>query len=92
MLAYCDETGKALAGQLRAGNAGANTAADQIQVAAQALAQIPAEHAETIDVLLRHGSPGIKGRPRQPGPVGDWQRGEGATPQLPRGPTATTAL
>jgi len=58
MLAYCDETNEALAGQLRAGNAGANTAADQIQVAEQALAQIPAEHVETIDVLLRVDSAG----------------------------------
>ena len=31
MLAYADETGEALAGELRPGNAGANTAADQIR-------------------------------------------------------------
>jgi len=30
MLAYCDETGEALAGILRPGNAGSNSAADQI--------------------------------------------------------------
>ncbi|MCA1701607.1 MAG: transposase, partial [Actinobacteria bacterium] len=30
LLAYCDETGEALAGLLRPGNAGSNTAADQI--------------------------------------------------------------
>ena len=35
MLAYGDETGEALAGELRAGNAGANTAIDQIQVSVQ---------------------------------------------------------
>ena len=53
MLAYGDETGEALAGELRRGNAGANTAADQIAVAEQALEQIPAEHIETIEILLR---------------------------------------
>ena len=37
LLAYADETGEALAGELRAGNAGANTAADQIAVAEAAL-------------------------------------------------------
>ncbi len=40
MLAYCDETREALAGVLRPGNAGANTAADQIAVADAALEQI----------------------------------------------------
>ena len=58
MLAYADETGEALAGELRPGNAGANTAADQIQVVEQALAQIPAEHVETIELLLRVDSAG----------------------------------
>jgi hypothetical protein len=58
MLAYLDETNEALAGQLRAGNAGANTAADQIAVAEQALAQIPTEHVTDIDVLLRVDSAG----------------------------------
>jgi hypothetical protein len=58
MLAYGDETGESLAGELRPGNAGANNAADQIAVAEQALAQIPAEHIETIQVLLRVDSAG----------------------------------
>lgn len=58
MLAYCDQTGESLAGQLRPGNAGANTAADQIQVAEQAIEQIPAEHIEQIEVLLRVDSAG----------------------------------
>jgi hypothetical protein len=58
MLAYADETGEALAGELRPGNAGANTAADQIQVAEQAIAQIPAEHIEDIELLLRVDSAG----------------------------------
>ncbi len=53
MLAYADQTGEALGGELRPGNAGANTAVDQIAVAEHALAQIPREHVETIDVLLR---------------------------------------
>ena len=58
MLAYADESGEALAGELRPGNAGANTAADQIQVAEQAIEQIPAEHIETIDLVLRVDSAG----------------------------------
>jgi len=58
MLAYGDESGEALAGELRPGNAGANTAADQIAVAEQALGQIPVEHIETIELLLRVDSAG----------------------------------
>jgi len=58
MLAYADETGEALAGELRPGNAGANTASDQIMVAEQALAQIPARHIEDIEIVLRADSAG----------------------------------
>jgi hypothetical protein len=58
MLAYGDETGEALTGELRPGNAGANTAADQIAVAEQALEQIPAAHIEAIEILLRVDSAG----------------------------------
>jgi hypothetical protein len=58
LLAYADETGEALAGELRPGNAGANTAADQIAVAEAALAQIPARHIEDIEILLRVDSAG----------------------------------
>jgi hypothetical protein len=58
MLAYADETGEALAGELRPGNAGAGTAADQIAVAEQAIAQVPAEHIESIELLLRVDSAG----------------------------------
>jgi hypothetical protein len=58
MLAYADETREALAGELRPGNAGANTAADQIAVAEQAIQQIPAEHIENIELLLRVDSAG----------------------------------
>ncbi len=38
-MAFCDNSGEFLAGLLRAGNAGANAAADQITVLDQALAQ-----------------------------------------------------
>jgi hypothetical protein len=58
MLAYAQETGEAMGAELRPGNAGANTAADQIPVAEQAIAQIPAEHVEDIDLLLRVDSAG----------------------------------
>ena len=58
LLAYLDETDEALAGELRPGNAGANTAADQIAVAEQALAQIPEQHVAEIDILLRVDSAG----------------------------------
>jgi Transposase DDE domain group 1 len=58
MLAYGDQTGEALAGELRPGNAGANNAADQIAVAEQAVAQILAEHIETIELVLRVDSAG----------------------------------
>ncbi len=53
MLAYCDETRESMAALLRPGNAGANTATDQIAVAEAALEQIPRSQIETIDVLVR---------------------------------------
>jgi hypothetical protein len=53
MLAYGDETDEALAGELRPGNAGANTAEDQITVAEGAIEQIPVQHIEGIKLLLR---------------------------------------
>jgi Transposase DDE domain group 1 len=58
MLAYADETGEALAGELRPGNAGANSVVDQIAVTERAVGQIPAEHIETIEILLRVDSAG----------------------------------
>ena len=58
ILAYCDQTRESMAGMLRPGNAGANSAADQIAVAEAALQQIPCEHIETIKVLLRVDSAG----------------------------------
>src|SRR4051794_5126074 len=56
--AYADETREALGGLLRPGNAGANTAADHQAVLDLALAQIPAEHIETIEILVRADSAG----------------------------------
>jgi hypothetical protein len=42
LLAMCAETDEVLAGMLRPGNAGANTAADHVVVLADAIAQLPA--------------------------------------------------
>ena len=56
--AYADETREALAGLLRAGNAGANTAADHITVLDRALEQIPAQYIEQIEILVRADSAG----------------------------------
>src|SRR6476659_9556913 len=53
MLAYFDETSEAAAAMLRPGNAGANTAADQVAVAEAAIEQIPADRIEGIEILLR---------------------------------------
>jgi hypothetical protein len=58
LMAYGDQTGEAMGGVLRPGNAGANTAVDQIAVAGLALEQIPTEHIETLDILLRADSAG----------------------------------
>jgi Transposase DDE domain group 1 len=44
MLVTCDNTGELLAIRLRPGNAGANTAADHLDLLADAVAQIPAAH------------------------------------------------
>jgi Transposase DDE domain group 1 len=51
VLAFCDNSNEALAGMLRPGNAGSNTAADLIAVLDQALGQIPDE--------FRHGYPAL---------------------------------
>lgn len=56
--AYADETREALAGLLRPGNAGANTAADHITVLDRALEQIPTEHIEQFEILVRADSAG----------------------------------
>ena len=58
MLAYLDQSSEALAGILRPGNAGPNNVVDQIAVCDLALAQIPAEHVEELEMLLRADSAG----------------------------------
>ncbi|MET8183973.1 IS1380 family transposase [Streptomyces sp. NPDC005336] len=58
LLCFLDNTGEALAGLLRPGNAGANTAADHITVLDQALAQIPDAHRHGTDILIRTDSAG----------------------------------
>lgn len=57
LLCYLDESGEALAGILRPGNAGANTAADHVVLLEQALAQLP-EPAWGRDILVRTDSGG----------------------------------
>jgi len=44
ILVTCDNTNELLAVKLRPGNAGANTAADHLDVLAEAFAQVPAKH------------------------------------------------
>jgi len=53
VLAFCDNSNEALAGMLRAGNAGSNTAADLITVVDAALAQVPDEYRHGYPVLIR---------------------------------------
>ena len=53
LLAFLDNTNEALAGVLRPGNAGSNTAADHVQVIDLALAQIPDAHLHGAPVLVR---------------------------------------
>jgi Transposase DDE domain group 1 len=56
--AYADETREALSAMLRPGNAGANTAADHMTVLDLALAQIPAQYIESLQILVRADSAG----------------------------------
>ncbi|MCA1681465.1 MAG: IS1380 family transposase, partial [Actinobacteria bacterium] len=58
LAAYADETREALAALLRPGNAGTNTAADHQAVLDLALAQIPEQYIETIEILVRADSAG----------------------------------
>jgi len=58
MLAYLDGSEEALAGRLRPGNAGANTAADKIAVLDAALAQLPKRVAAREAILVRADSAG----------------------------------
>jgi hypothetical protein len=53
ILAFLDNSGEFLAGLLRPGNAGANTAADHITVLDAALAQIPDAHRHGVPLLVR---------------------------------------
>jgi DDE family transposase len=63
LIAFLDETNEALAGMLRPGRAGANTAADHVLLLDEALAQLPvkckADDVETgVDMLVRADSAG----------------------------------
>ena len=58
LLAFLDATGEALAGVLRPGNAGSNTAADHITVLAMALTQLPVDPT-TVEVIARADSAGL---------------------------------
>lgn len=56
LLSYLDETGEALAGLLRSGNAGANTATDHIEVLSRAVEQLPDDCPD--EILVRCDSAG----------------------------------
>jgi len=58
LLCFLDGTGEALAGLLRPGNAGSNTAADHITVLQHALEQIPEQHCYGSPILIRSDSAG----------------------------------
>lgn len=58
LLAFVDATGEALAGILRPGNAGSNTAADHITVLDMALAQLPVDP-NAVEVIARADSAGL---------------------------------
>jgi hypothetical protein len=58
LLAFLDGTGEALAGILRPGNAGSNTAADHVTVLAMALAQLRVDP-EVVEVVARADSAGL---------------------------------
>lgn len=57
LLCYLDETGEPLAGELRPGNAGSNTAADHFAVLQEALEQLPAADLDR-EILVRCDSGG----------------------------------
>ena len=56
LLAYLDESREALAGLLRAGNAGANTAADHVAVVELTLEQLPRDVVESAQIVVRTDS------------------------------------
>jgi hypothetical protein len=57
-LAFLDNTGEALAGLLRKGNAGSGTAADHIEVLDLAVEQLPDVHRYGTDILVRTDTAG----------------------------------
>jgi len=57
-LSFCDNTDEALAGVLRPGRAGSNTAADHIAVLDAALAQIPSAHWDSRTLVRCDGAGG----------------------------------
>ncbi len=58
LLAFLDATGEALAGILRPGNAGSNTAGDHVTVLKMALAQLPVDP-KNVEVVARADSAGL---------------------------------
>jgi hypothetical protein len=58
LLGYLDETHEALAGVLRPGNAGANTAADHVKLVELALEQLPRDVIEQAQIVVRTDSAG----------------------------------
>jgi len=56
LLAYLDDSREALAGMLRPGNAGANTAADHIELISLALEQLPGEIVTDSEIIVRTDS------------------------------------
>ena len=58
LLAFLDGTGEALAGILRPGNAGSNTAADHVTVLTMALTQLPVDPS-AVEVVARADSAGL---------------------------------
>jgi len=59
MLCYLDRSEEALAGILRPGNAGSNTATDQIDCVERALEQLPPAVLEQVELLLRTDAAGL---------------------------------
>jgi hypothetical protein len=58
LLAFLDATGEALAGILRPGNAGSNTASDHITLLHMALTQLPVDPSQ-VEVIARADSAGL---------------------------------
>jgi hypothetical protein len=56
LLAYLDQSREALAGVLRPGNAGANTAADHLEIIGLVLAQLPEQVIEHARIVVRTDS------------------------------------